>query len=111
MAANIFSAKANQVLDRLQRSNSHVSGEPYQVSAVGDEVAAWPAKLIAHKEFNTYKVSPVEIIAPGVNPVQRGSEITAFNLAESFIGTGSLTAGSYVVVFRVGSKNVFYLEP
>jgi hypothetical protein len=111
MAGEIFSEKTKQLLDRLERDNSRAADETYQVSAVGDEVTAWPAKIISHKEFNTYNVSPVEIIAPGVNPVQRGSEITAFNLAESFIGTGSLTPGSYVVVFRVGSKNVFYLEP
>jgi hypothetical protein len=32
----------------------------------------------------------------------------AANLAESFLEEGQLSAGTYTVMSRVGSKNVFY---
>ena len=44
----------------------------------------------------------------GSLPVEIGDQMEAVNLAESFINEGQLAVGTYVVMFKVGEKNVFY---
>jgi hypothetical protein len=41
--------------------------------------------------------------------VEIGGQMQAVNLAESFLETGQLLAGTFVVMSRVGGKNVFYV--
>jgi hypothetical protein len=50
----------------------------------------------------------VEIGEAGSLPVEYGSQMKAVNLAESFLQDGQLPAGTYVLMCRVGDKNVFY---
>ncbi len=44
----------------------------------------------------------------GSLPVEIGQEVKAVNLAESFLQQGQLAVGTYVVMFRVADKNIFY---
>ena len=50
----------------------------------------------------------VEITYPGFEPIETGDVMQAINLAESFTQQGTLSAGTYIVISRVGDKNVFY---
>jgi len=40
-----------------------------------------------------------------------GEPMQATNLAESFLTQGSLAAGTYALMCRVGDNNVFYATP
>jgi hypothetical protein len=50
----------------------------------------------------------VEINEAGFVPSEIGQNMQAYNLAESFITTGSLAVGTCVMVAKVGEKNIFY---
>ena len=81
------------------------------VTSPGARTAAWTVKVKSHSSYNVYNVRAVEIGAAGSLPVEIGAESQAVNLAESFLQQGQLAAGTYVVMFRVADKNVFYAEP
>ncbi len=81
------------------------------VTSPGARTAAWSVKVKSHFSYNVYNVSAVEIGDPGSLPVEIGQETQAVNLAESFLDPGTLPSGTYVVMCRVGNKNVFYAEP
>jgi hypothetical protein len=53
----------------------------------------------------------VEIGDAGTVPTEIGQQMQAVNLAESFTEQGTLSAGTYAAMFRVGNKNVFYAMP
>jgi hypothetical protein len=78
------------------------------VTSPGARDAAWAVKVKSLLSYNVYNVRAVEIGEPGSLPVEIGGQFQAVNLAESFLDTGQLSAGAYVAVLRVGSKNVFY---
>jgi hypothetical protein len=46
-----------------------------------------------------------------VRAVVIGEQGEAVNLAESFLNEGTLPAGKYAMMVRVGEKNVFYAKP
>jgi hypothetical protein len=81
------------------------------VTSPGARAAAWAVKVKSHSSYNVYNIRAVEIGQPGSLPVEIGAQTEAVNLAESFLQQGQLAAGTYVVMFRVGDKNVFYAEP
>lgn len=78
------------------------------VTSPGGRAAAWAVKVKSNSSYNVYNVCAVEIGDPGSLPVEIGQQMQAVNLAESFLEQGTLSAGTYVVMSRVGDKNVFY---
>ena len=108
-AANI--ANRQQVLDRLSRAGSQGTGEIAVVTSPGARAAAWAVKVKSNSSYNVYNVVAVVIYDAGSVPTEIGWQMQAVNLAESFTHTGTLPAGTYVVMARVGDKNVFYAKP
>jgi len=99
---------SQQTLQRLARAGSQARQETSVVTSPGARAGAWSAKVKSNSSYNFYKVRAVEITEPGIPPDEMGQEIEAVNLAESFLQQGSLPAGTYIVMSRVGEKYVFY---
>jgi hypothetical protein len=78
------------------------------VTSPGARAAAWAVKVKNHVSYNVYNVCAVQLGNAGSAPVEIGQQIQAVNLAESFLNQGTLPAGTYAVMSRVGDKNVFY---
>ena len=98
-------ADSQQLMQRLARTGSEARQETSVVTSPGATAAAWAVKVQGNSSYN---VRAVEIGEPGSLPVEIGQDIEAVNLAESFLQQGALPAGTYVVIARVGEKNVFY---
>ncbi len=97
-----------QLLERLARAGSQETGEVSVVTSPGARAAAWAVKVKSHSSYNVYNVRAVVIGDAGSLPVEIGGQMQAVNLAESFLEDGQLSAGTYVIMFRVGEKYVFY---
>lgn len=78
------------------------------VTSPGARTAAWAVKVKSLVSYNVYNVCTVQIGDAGSLPVEIGQQMQAVNLAESFMSQGTLPAGTYAVMARVGDKNVFY---
>jgi len=102
---------SQQLLQRLARKSGQERQETSVVTSPGARATAWAVKVKSHSSHNVYNVLAVEIGEPGSLPVEIGQETQAVNLAESFLDPGTLPAGTYVVMCRVGDKNVFYAKP
>jgi hypothetical protein len=102
---------SQQELERLARRGSEERHDTSVVASPGARATAWAVKVKSNSSYNVYNVRAVEIGDPGSLPVELGQEVKAVNLAESFLGQGTLPAGTYVLMCRVGDKNVFYAEP
>jgi hypothetical protein len=100
-------ASSEELLARLARQGAGQAQEVSVVTSPGARASAWAAKVKSNCSYNVYKVRAVDIGDPGSLPVEIGGEMEAVNLAESFLQTGQLAAGTYVVICRVGDKNVF----
>lgn len=100
-----------QLLERLARAGSQETGEVSVVTSPGARAAAWAVKVKSHSSYNVYNVRAVVIGDAGSLPVEIGGQMQAVNMAESFLQQGQLSAGTHVVMFRVGDKNVFYAKP
>jgi len=81
------------------------------VTSPGARADAWAIKVKSHSSYNVYNVIVVELGDAGSLPVEIGKQFQAVNLAESFHDPGTLAAGTYAVMARVGDKNVFYAKP
>jgi hypothetical protein len=81
------------------------------VTSPGARAAAWAVKVKSHISYNVYNVCAVQIGDAGSMPIEIGQQMQAINLAESFLYQGTLPAGTYAVMARVGDKNVFYAKP
>jgi len=99
---------SQQTLQRLARTGSETRQETSVVTSPGARAGAWAAIVKSNSSYNFYNVCAVEMTEPGVPPDEIGQEIEAVNLAESFLQQGSLAAGTYIVMSRVGEKYVFY---
>ena len=53
----------------------------------------------------------VVITVPGSTPIEIGEQMEAVNLAEPFLSQGTVAAGKYGIMCRVGEVNVFYAVP
>jgi len=95
-------------LSRLVRKGSPLIGETFVVTSPGARTTAWAAKVKSLSAYNIYNICAVEISDAGSLPVEIGAQMQAVNLAESFLSEGSLPADTYVLMCRVGEKNVFY---
>ena len=102
---------SQQQLSRLCRAGSPQTGEVSVVTSPGATVAAWAVKIKSLSQYNVYNVRAVVIGDAGSLPVELGDQTVAVNLAESFLSSGQLSAGTYAAMFRVGEKNVFYAKP
>jgi hypothetical protein len=100
-----------QVLDRLCRAGSQGTGEIAIVTSPGARATAWAIKVKSNSSYNVYNVVAVMINDAGSEPIEIGQQTQAINLAESFTQTGTLPAGTYAVMARVGDKNVFHVKP
>jgi len=103
--------EGQQVLGRLSREGLQGVAEIAVVTSPGARTAAWAIKIKSHSSYNVYNVIAVAIHAPGAVPSEFGQQIQAVNLAEPFTQQGTLAAGTYAVMSRVGDKNVFYAKP
>ncbi|MFZ2148723.1 MAG: hypothetical protein WAV28_16020 [Sedimentisphaerales bacterium] len=100
-----------QILERLARKGSEQAQEVSVVTSPGARTAAWAVKVKSNSSYNVYNVVAVVIGDAGSLPVEIGGQTQAVNLAESFQQQGTLSAGMYAVMFKVGDKNVFYVKP
>jgi hypothetical protein len=107
--ANIVNRQ--QELDRLCRAGLQETGEIAVVTSPGARATAWAIKIKSNSSYNVYNVIAVVINDVGSEPTEIGQQTQAVNLAESFTQTGTLSAGTYAVMARVGNKNVFYVKP
>ena len=90
------------------RADTVNSGEVSVVTSPGARAAAWAVKVKSNSSYNVYNVVAVVVGDAGRVPAEIGKQMQAVNLAESFLEQGTLLAGTYAVMFRVGDKNVFY---
>jgi hypothetical protein len=111
MSNSTKSDDSQQLLEQLSRAGSPGVGEIAIVTSPGDRAAAWAVKVKSNSSHNIYNVVAVVINAPGALPSEIGQEVQAVNLAEPFTQVGTLSAGTYAVISRVGDKNVFCVEP
>lgn len=111
MSDTLKSGYSQQVLERLSREGSPGIGEIAVVTSPGARTAAWAVKVKSNSSYNVYNVIAVIIKPPGLVPDEIGQQVQAVNLAESFTQQGTLSAGTYAVMSRVGDKNVFYAKP
>ena len=101
-----------QVSQLKRREGKGIPDESALLTATGAAPAAWTVEIVSNVEKNLYTVRQVKILSVGVTPVTvGGSQTQAFNLAESFLSAGQLSAGTFAVMWRVGDRNVVYIEP
>jgi len=100
-----------QLLAEMAREGSANRREASAVVSSGAGAGAWTVRVKSHVTHNVYSVRRVLIEEAGLLPMEVGEQMEAFNLAESFVGPGSLTPGAYAVMHRIGEKNVFRVTP
>ena len=106
-----FGMDNQQILGRLARGGSAGMQEVSAVTSPGARANGWAIKIKSHSSYNVYNVITAVIGAAGTVPTEIGQQMQAVNLAESFTAEGTLAAGTFAVMFRVGDKNVFYAVP
>ena len=102
---------SQQALQRLAREGSQGMQEVSAVTSPGARASAWAVKVKSHSSYNVYNVISVVIGAAGTIPLEIGQQTQAVNLAEAFEDEGTLVAGTFAVMSKVGDKNVFYAVP
>jgi hypothetical protein len=100
-----------QLLAELARTGSENRQETSVVISPGARVTSWAVKVKSRVVYNVYKVRAVVMGVSGSIPSEIGEQIEAVNLAEPFLSEGSLAAGRYAIMCRVGESNVFYAVP
>jgi hypothetical protein len=100
-----------QVLADLTRRGADNRKETSMVVSAAVVEAAWAVKVVSHVDYNVYNVQPLVLSETGTLPVPVGESTEAFNLAESFLDQGTLAAGTYALMLRIGDKNAFYAVP
>ena len=112
MTEGVKGVDLQEKLSRFHRDNiGGIKDEKAVVTATGAMPPAWTIKIDSLESCNLYNVHLVNINAPGVNPSPITGGIHAYNIAESFTGTGSVSSGTYAVMWRVAGNNVFYIKP
>jgi len=100
-----------ELLTSLARQGAENRKEPALVVSPEAAVRPWPIKVKSHVNRNVYRVRAVVVGETGTVPSEIGAELDATNMAESFLATGTLSAGTYSIMFRAGERNVFYAAP
>ena len=99
---------SQEILGRLARKADEQTQQIPVIASPGARAAAWPVTVKSNSSYNVYNVRAVELGYPGSVPVEIGAQMQAINLAESFLVTGSLPTDTYVVMLKLGEKNIFY---
>ncbi|MBN1974194.1 MAG: hypothetical protein JW787_11180 [Sedimentisphaerales bacterium] len=110
MKNEMNTANQQQELNRLCREPERLK-ETSILSSPGTGTSAWMARIQQNIFYNIYNVVNILIGSPGSEPTAMGIEAQAINLAEPFGQQGTLSSGTYVIIFRIGSKYVFYTKP
>jgi len=97
-----------QEMERLIRQGTLQRGEVTVVTSPGARASAWAVRVKSLSSYNVYNVRAVVVCDTGTVPVEIGEQMQAVNLAESFLQDGQLSVGTYVPMFKVGEKYVFY---
>ncbi|MBN1796736.1 MAG: hypothetical protein JW804_08685 [Sedimentisphaerales bacterium] len=111
MNSEVNITESNRLLDKLARAGSQGPADISVVTSPGAKTSTWAAKVMSNDSYNVYNICIVEIRDAGSEPLEIGDEILAYNLAESFTSQGQLATGTYIVMSKVGSKNIFYAKP
>jgi hypothetical protein len=110
MNGQVNITESQQELARLARVGREVLDETVLRSS-GATVTSLACVTEGNLSYNFYKVRAVEIGQAGSLPIEIGEQMQAVNLAESFLSVGQLANGIFVIIHRVGDKNVFYAKP
>lgn len=108
MSNDGYKSNTQQVLEQLSRAPSERAVDTTMVTSPGSGMTAWAAKVKSNCSHNLYNVINVVVSDAGTQPSEIGQQTQAFNLAEPYNQQGTLSAGTYIVMFRVGNTNVFY---
>lgn len=113
MAGPTGDVNLDEVVSRLKRRDSEAFDyEQARVTTTGASPAAWIVKILSLDSYNIYNVQQVGLSLPGYAPIPLSNSATqAVNIAEPFESTGSLASGTYAVMWRVGTANVFAVAP
>ncbi len=107
MKNEISQTNRQQELDRLSREPERIK-ETTIISSPGSNTSAWLARIQQNVSYNIYDVINVVLEEPGSEPIAMGLQAQAINIAEPFDEQGTLPIGTYVIIFRLGNKYVFY---
>jgi hypothetical protein len=108
---NRYVTDREQLLTSLARQGSENRKETSLVVSPEAAVRPWPIKVKSLVNRNVYRVRAVVVGEAGAVPSEIGAEMDATNMAESFLTTGTLAAGTYSIMFRAGDRNIFYATP
>ena len=113
MENDITAMDLQEQLSRLGRLDGRAMKDELDlVTATGTMPPAWVIRVVSLDSYNYYNVQLVEITAPGNPPSSITDNIKAYNVAESFdTGSGSVSVGTYAVMWRAGNCNVFHVVP
>lgn len=100
----------HQVLEKLVRQERAIKTEPYRVVSGSRQGVSFAAKVISKENYNLYNVAAVEIGSAGTIPTAIGAPVCAVNVAEPFLSQGTLPAGTFIIISRVGDKYVFFAK-
>jgi len=108
---NRYITDQQQVLADMARGGPQNRQETSTVISPGGGGSTWAVKIKSHVSHNVYRVCAVAIAETGAAPVEFGEQVEAVNLAESFVAEGTLAAGTYAILHRLGEVNIFYAAP
>lgn len=108
---NRYITDQQQVLADIARGGSQRRQETSALVTPGGGVSAWAVIIKSRINRNVYTVHAVTVGDTGSMPIEFGEDMEATNLAESYLSQGTLPAGTYAILFRLGERNVFYAKP
>jgi hypothetical protein len=100
-----------QVLADMARGGPQNRQESSTIVSPGGGGSTWAIQVKSHVARNVYRVCVVTLGETGSPPVEVGEPMEAVNLAESFLTEGTLAAGTYAILHRLGEVNVFHVAP
>ena len=109
MSDELVQNEQQQLISRLMRNGEGLNENAFVTSA-GGRITGFVAKVVSKYDYNHYNVRAVELNPCGFPPMVVGSSVIAVNVAEDFTEQGTLAAGTYVVMFRMGEYYCFYAK-
>jgi len=110
MSDELTQNEQQQLISRLMRNGEGLNENAFVTSA-GVKITGFVGKVISKHDYNHYNVRTVELNPCGFPPTSVGSSVIAVNVAESFTSQGTLAAGKYVIMFKLGEYYCFYAIP
>ncbi|HBG27494.1 MAG: hypothetical protein A2Y10_02875 [Planctomycetes bacterium GWF2_41_51] len=107
MSDEITQNEQQQMMERLLRNGEPMTENAFVTSA-GGRNPGFVARVISKHNYNHYNVRACELRSAGLYPIAVGEEVRAVNVAEPFTSQGTLTAGKYVIMFKMGEYYCFY---